>query len=387
LLFELTVLCVYCVVVVLVKPLYGMMSDSVIFYGLQRAPYIGVAGGIGVLSLFALGFLSLPLLISALFIFGVNLSVASPDVMIDAIIAQQCKYYPKFSSDLQSLCWGSYAVFSVIGYGVSGVAIQVAGPRGTFLIVMITAAAVFLPTLLGFVGEKRLNQQLAAAIALEESSARLGAGGNRISQQSVRVRGFGGDEETGGGGGGGAAGDGDGGEEVAAVKSPLQSGGEDATGATASARARARDTSDHQVKGEVAGELKAGGEDSDTCIDNPNGDRGSEQLSARMSRKCAVPASSSSSFLQLDLTLYRTHRSVFYLGLWVPFCAVLLALIVFVIQEWVVRFAAVTLVALLVAGSVYVVNYKKMPLLANVALFIFLRQVLTPDIETVMFYW
>jgi hypothetical protein len=34
-----------------------------------------------------------------------------------------------------------------------------------------------------------------------------------------------------------------------------------------------------------------------------------------------------------------------------------------------------------------VVNYKKMPLLANVALFIFLRQVLTPDIETVMFYW
>lgn len=376
-----------------------MMSDSVIFYGLQRAPYIGVAGGIGVVSLFALGFMSLPLLIAALFIFGVNLSVASPDVMIDAIIAQQCKYYPKFSSDLQSLCWGSYAVFSVIGYGISGISIQIAGPRGTFLIVMVSAGAVFLPTLLGFVGEKRLRQQLAAAMALETNSETTGVdtgSRNRMSQQSVGVSG---DEETGGKGQWG----GDGGAREAGeddeVRSPIQ-GNSDSEHCNSlastvhSSRQQDNSTRNVDIDRYTTDEMHSG-DKMDVDAKRPSNivdARDSLAHSVRESRKTASAYprpvhSSAPSLFALDLTLYRTHRSVFYLGLWVPFCAVLLALIVFVIQEWVIRFAAVTLVAFLVAGSVYIVNYKKMPLLANVALFIFLRQVFTPDIETVMFYW
>jgi hypothetical protein len=81
-----------------IKPLYGMMSDTFLFSGLQRAPYISFAGGIGAVSMTILAVFKLPLVVATLCIFGGNLSVASPDVMIDAIIAQQCKYFPKFAS-------------------------------------------------------------------------------------------------------------------------------------------------------------------------------------------------------------------------------------------------------------------------------------------------
>lgn len=81
-----------------VKPLYGIVSDSVLFYGLQRAPYIAAAAGLGVLSFATLAIFELPLIVAAIAIFGGNLSVSSPDVMIDAIVAQQCKYFPRFAS-------------------------------------------------------------------------------------------------------------------------------------------------------------------------------------------------------------------------------------------------------------------------------------------------
>ena len=74
------------------------MSDSILFYGLQRAPYISFAAGVGILSFATLAAFELPLILAALSIFGGNLSVSSPDVMIDAIVAQQCKYFPKFAS-------------------------------------------------------------------------------------------------------------------------------------------------------------------------------------------------------------------------------------------------------------------------------------------------
>lgn len=81
-----------------VKPLYGIVSDSILFYGLQRSPYITIAAGVGIVSFATLAGFELSLIIAALCLFGGNLSVSSPDVMIDAIVAQQCRYFPKFAS-------------------------------------------------------------------------------------------------------------------------------------------------------------------------------------------------------------------------------------------------------------------------------------------------
>jgi hypothetical protein len=92
-------------------------------------------------------------------------------------------------------------------------------------------------------------------------------------------------------------------------------------------------------------------------------------------------------FISTDMTLYNTHRKIFWLGLWVSFWAIVLAVVVLVIEKWIIRFAALTAIALVVAFSVYFVTKKDHQLLACVALFIFLRQVFTPDIEMSIFYW
>lgn len=65
----------------------------------------------------------------------------------------------------------------------------------------------------------------------------------------------------------------------------------------------------------------------------------------------------------------------------------MLAVVVLVIEMWIIRFAALTAIACIVALSVYFTTRKEHQLLASVALFIFLRQVFTPDIETSIFYW
>lgn len=60
--------------------MYGMLSDMVIVGGFQRTPYIALAGGVGTLSLSILWLVVLSAPVAVLLMFGVNFSVASPDV-------------------------------------------------------------------------------------------------------------------------------------------------------------------------------------------------------------------------------------------------------------------------------------------------------------------
>jgi hypothetical protein len=259
-----------------VKPLYGMVSDTLFINGLQRAPYITLAGGVGSAALTILWLIPLSVPLAVVFMFCVNFSVSSPDVMIDASIAEKCKFYPKFASDLQALCWGSMALFSVVGFGTSGIMIQYCGPRLTFGVLVVTAVMVFIPSLMGFLGEKK-------AVAMQEDNG-------------------------------------------------------DATGNTSSST-----TSDL--------------------------------------RKWWAQ------FMRLSWDNYYQHKKIFILAVFVSLCACSLSVVVLITSNWTVRFTCVLVVATFVAISVYFVNKKDLPDVANVALFIFLREAFNPDIDTTMFYW
>lgn len=178
--------------------------------------------------------------------------------MIDAAIAEKCKFYPKFAADLQALCWGSMSIFSVLGFGTSGVMIKYAGPRLTFGVLIFTSAAVLLGGMLGWLGEKP---------------------------------------------------------------------------------------------------------------------------------EASTDPSKSKKLIKFDLTQYNAHRRLFRLAIFVSTCACLISVVVLATTDWTVRFTVVLFIACTVAFSVYYVNYQRLPAVANVALFIFLQQSLTPDIETTIFYW
>lgn len=60
------------------KPIYGMLSDSIPIFGYHRIPYIIIAGLIGCVCFSLLSAISFSPMMAVILLFGVNLSVASP---------------------------------------------------------------------------------------------------------------------------------------------------------------------------------------------------------------------------------------------------------------------------------------------------------------------
>ena len=137
------------------KPLYGILSDSVLIYGYHRVPYIFIAGIIGAVSLALLSILPVSAVISVILMFFISLSVASPDVMIDGVVAEKAKACPKYGTDLQSLCYGSQSLCAIIGLLTSGLVIREFGSRVIFGVLVFGSIGVALPAFGNWLGEKK----------------------------------------------------------------------------------------------------------------------------------------------------------------------------------------------------------------------------------------
>lgn len=141
-----------------VQPLFGMVSDILSFGGYRRTPYIMIAACVGVISQFFLsGVIPFSLIVVCLFMVGVNFSIACPDVMVDASIAIKVQQNKEFSSDLQSLCWGSYAFCSIFGFSTAGVLVYYIGAPATVGLLVIISCIVLTTSSLGFLGEQPLS--------------------------------------------------------------------------------------------------------------------------------------------------------------------------------------------------------------------------------------
>eukprot|EP00929_Paragymnodinium_shiwhaense_P049680 TRINITY_DN2503_c0_g1_i1.p1 TRINITY_DN2503_c0_g1~~TRINITY_DN2503_c0_g1_i1.p1 ORF type:complete len:643 (+),score=103.43 TRINITY_DN2503_c0_g1_i1:56-1930(+) len=115
-----------------VKPLYGMLSDAVPLLGFRRTPYFLLGGIAGVMA-YLIAAIVQPTGSGIVFMLVLfNISIAMPDVMIDAVCAEQSKKSPAHASDLQSLSWGSFALGGLIGSATSGMLVDTMGPIPVF---------------------------------------------------------------------------------------------------------------------------------------------------------------------------------------------------------------------------------------------------------------
>jgi len=148
-----------------IKSIYGIASDTFPINGLHRTPYIVISGVIGVAS-FA-GLWLLPVLtvglVAVLLFFG-NLSIASPDVMIDASVAEKCKSHPQLASDLQTLCWSSFGIGKIFSAASAGWLYHQdwCGSRGLFGLVLVTSIVMLIPALKGYLSERVSDQSFRA---------------------------------------------------------------------------------------------------------------------------------------------------------------------------------------------------------------------------------
>ena len=162
-----------------IKAVYGMASDSYALWGgLRKAPYMVCAGVGGVLAALALGAARTRNVGAvALLLVVANLSIASPDVMVDGATAERCRTHPKLAADLQSLSWGSLYATSLLANVAMGYLVQpdVLGARGCFGLMTLTSLAVLLPAAAGWLGERRDDGAAAARAAPPKLDAQRSA--------------------------------------------------------------------------------------------------------------------------------------------------------------------------------------------------------------------
>lgn len=137
-----------------IKPIYGILSDCFPIMGYHRSSYTTLSSGIGVVCWLAVATLpiSVDLLVLLLLFLG-NFSLACPEVMIDAVVAERSKRYPTFASPLQSYNYGILAFCGIFGTFSSGYLIDSIGPKALLGVVTVTSLSVFLPSLFSYLGE------------------------------------------------------------------------------------------------------------------------------------------------------------------------------------------------------------------------------------------
>ena len=139
-----------------IKALYGMVSDSFSIYGLRKTPYIILASIGGIVSAASLWLARLDYQTAAGLLLIANLSIASPDVMIDGTTAENSRKHPKLAADLQTLSWASLYGCAMVANLAVGELVKPSsiGARGVFGLLWLTSLAALLPACLGWLGER-----------------------------------------------------------------------------------------------------------------------------------------------------------------------------------------------------------------------------------------
>lgn len=116
-----------------IKPLYGFLSDRQPIFKLRRKPYLFLAGLLG-----SAGYLSMATWVQsfqgalfAVIISGLGFALA--DVIVDGIIAEMSKTQ-KEAGKLHSICRAAIMLGALIVAYISGVLVEMVGPRNVFLI-------------------------------------------------------------------------------------------------------------------------------------------------------------------------------------------------------------------------------------------------------------
>jgi uncharacterized membrane protein len=117
--------------------------------------YILISGTAGVVAWMGLGFAAPRPLLAVFFLTLGNYAIASPDVIIDATVAQRSLTHPRLAADLQALCWGALGVGGLVATTFVAPMYEAVCAHGLFIAIALTAAAIVLPVLLRFLPEKR----------------------------------------------------------------------------------------------------------------------------------------------------------------------------------------------------------------------------------------
>ncbi len=116
-----------------VKPLFGLLSDSLPILGYRRRPYLVLSGILGAISWLSLATVVHTTMTAIVAITLSSVSVAVSDVIVDSIIVERARGESQAQAgSLQSLSWSAIALGSIITAYFSGLLLQYFTIRSVF---------------------------------------------------------------------------------------------------------------------------------------------------------------------------------------------------------------------------------------------------------------
>ena len=140
------------------KPLIGMMSDMFAVYGYNKLPYIIGSSVMGVICLGVLGFgeleeLSVGTIVICLFL--ANVQISTCDLLTEATYSRKIRDNPSAGPDLVSFVWFGIVAFGLLATILIGPSIEYISVQFPFVLAIIPAAFVIIPSFLNYLDEQK----------------------------------------------------------------------------------------------------------------------------------------------------------------------------------------------------------------------------------------
>eukprot|EP00439_Symbiodinium_sp_Y106_P045603 s2511_g5.t2 len=184
-----------------VKPVLGILSDTVPLLGFHKTSYLVIACVFSLLAYLWFGCVALGTSCLVLFMSAVNFGLAFSDLVIDATAARLGKEHSAHASDLQCALRSAEATGGITAGAVKGWLVELISPQGVALVNTLSAVSVLVPALLGWLPEERLSSQrctanlsefrkhpLISLVAVLLSAMAMGLSLLQLFVEDVRVR-------------------------------------------------------------------------------------------------------------------------------------------------------------------------------------------------------
>jgi len=132
-----------------IKPLFGLIADSMPILGFNRTPYFALNSIAGVTALFMIGFVpSLSLSVLLMMFFLVFMDIAWSDLLTEAVYSTHLRDKPDQGPSLISFIWGGIGIGKLVCISIVGILMEKVGNRAPYLIAAPAAAFTLLITFL-----------------------------------------------------------------------------------------------------------------------------------------------------------------------------------------------------------------------------------------------
>ncbi|KDO20616.1 hypothetical protein SPRG_12973 [Saprolegnia parasitica CBS 223.65] len=166
-----------------IKPLYGILSDSLPLCGYRRKSYLVLISILGLCAYFWLHLTTPATALTqiTLLILLASLGTAVSDVIIDALVVEMSRLDPKNgANDLQSITWCMMSLGGIVGSLLAGPITTSFGPSRVFLVSMAGPAIILVLSLL--MKETKIQAQRHGPSCLRLASTQVG-----LLRQAMRV--------------------------------------------------------------------------------------------------------------------------------------------------------------------------------------------------------